>query len=53
MSAQVNGSSPIMLDWSRLLGFDQVRRPQLGSEPMMRQILLARVGALKVGEKRR
>lgn len=42
MNGKHRSSAPVNLDWSRLLGFDQVRRPE-GTVP-------SRIGA-KVGRK--
>ena len=42
----------VALDWSRLLGFDQVAKPRPGMKPMPKNVLLAKVGNGKTGAKR-
>ena len=42
----------VSLDWSKLLGFDQVRRPDESAVPITKQVLLAKVGNGKTGAKR-
>jgi hypothetical protein len=41
----------VTLDWSRLLGFDQVAKPSAGLKPVPRNVLLAKVGNGKTGVK--
>ena len=39
------------LDWSRLLGFDQLAQPRLDAKPLSKSVLLAKVGNGKTGSK--
>ena len=48
-SVPANTNRTVSLNWSRLLGFDQVRHR--GEGPMTKQALLAKVGFVKVGGK--
>ena len=41
----------VALDWSRLLGFDQIAKLQAGVKPMPKNVLLAKVGSSKSGVK--
>jgi hypothetical protein len=53
MHSKASEKARIVLNWSRLLGFDQVSRPQRSESPMAKQALLAKVGLVKVGGKPR
>jgi hypothetical protein len=50
MKARPKSSRSVRLDWSRLLGFDQVSRPASGDASRLTDPRLARLGS-KIGVK--
>jgi hypothetical protein len=52
MNEVVRENQRVSLDWSRLLGFDQVRRHAEGTKLAAMDFLLAKVGKGKIGSKR-
>jgi hypothetical protein len=50
--ARIRLNQSVTLDWSKLLGFDQVRLAQQNKTQMTKQVLLAKVGNGKTGVKR-